>query len=154
MRPHSYFSLSFSLIYGQTICIKQMHDKHLKKTFCCSFTRQGATISIDVENFTSWDRFPKTYFGRKLLDENLRTQLLLLLAQLPAFPHTPVNHRRLTSIVSEASDPQTDCWHFCSCKAEGLRVGIQKRLLLLRNTWNFQSGTRIWSEFACCLLWA
>lgn len=68
-----------------------------------------------------------------LLDENLRTQLLLL-SQLPILAYTPVKHRRLTSVGFAANNSQTDCWHFCSHQAEGPHVGIQQRLLLSRRT--------------------
>lgn len=107
---------------------------------------------MDVIHFqVSWDRFPETYFGRKLLDENLRTQLLLLLAQVPALAYTPMNHRRLTSVGFAANDPQTDCWCFCSYKAEGPHVGIQQRLSLFRHTQDFHTGTRTWAEFVYLL---
>lgn len=86
----------------------------------------------------SADRFPETWFGRKLLDENLRTQLLLLLAQLPAPAYTPMNHRRLVSVGFAANDPQTDCWGFCSYKAEEPNV-----VIFIRHTQDIQTAMRI-----------
>lgn len=122
---------------------------------CLSSKSPGTTISTDVIHFqVSWDRFPETYFGRRLLDENLRTQLLLLPAQLLAFAYIPMNHRRLTNVGFAANDPQTDFWQFAATRQRGPHVGIQQRLSLFRHTKDFQTGITIWPEFACFLLCA
>lgn len=106
---------------------------------------------IHVIHFqVSRDRLPETNFSRMLLDENLRTQLLLLPAKLPALAYTPMNHRRLTSVGIAANDPQTDCWHFSSQEAEAPHVRVQQRLSLFKYTQDFINGGKNLSRM--CLL--
>lgn len=126
---HSTLNPKFTLIHGQS---KYMCNKCLNKILRQSSKSPGTTISMDVTDFqVSWTRFPETYFGRKLLDENLRTQLLLLPAQLLAFAYAPMNHRRLTNVGFVANDPQTDCWQFCSYKAEGTSCGDTIKIIII-----------------------